>query len=383
MVSSSFLHTLGGVLITVLSETLPLERRVAISPAAAGKLVAAGHTVSVESGAGTAAGYLDADYAGVGAEIIEPGSAASRPGVVVGVNRPDGAFTADHTVIALLDPVWQADATAKLAAGGATLISLEMIPRITRAQTMDVLSSMATVSGTEAVLLAAHKLPKLFPLMMTAAGTVPAAHVFVLGAGVAGLQAIATAKRLGAIVSAYDVRPAAAEQIRSLGARSIELDLDTDDAEDDGGYARALDHDHEAREQAMLAAHIAEADVVITTAAIPGAASPRLVSKEMVESMRPGSVIVDMAAERGGNCEVTEADHEVHHGGVCVLGPTDLASGAAQSASEMFGTNLVNLIRHLAPDGELTIDLDDEITGEIVVATGGQVRHPRVLEACS
>ncbi len=367
--------------ISVVKEVLLLEKRVALSPDTTAKLVSDGHDVSVETGAGLQAGYPDSLYVDAGATMVDAATASGTPGLVLAINRPAGPFSAGQTVLALLDPLWRPEESQALGQGGATLISLELMPRITRAQSMDVLSSMSTVSGTEAVLLAARRLPKLFPLMMTAAGTIPAAKALILGAGVAGLQAIATAKRLGAIVEGYDVRPAAAEQIRSLGAKAVELELETSDSEDAGGYAKAQSEDVAARQLELLAHHVSEADVVITTAAIPGMASPRLITTDMVEAMRPGSVIVDLAAERGGNCDLTKLDEEVIHNDVLILGPSDMASWSAQSASQMFGNNLVTLIRHLSDDGELVIDLDDEITAGIVVAKDGEILHPRVRGA--
>lgn len=362
------------MLITVLSATGDRERRVALTPDGVAKLVADDHEVAVVAGAGERAGFADHTYIEAGASVIDASTARSRPGVLLAIDRPTSdptPFGPDQTVIGPFDPRWRPEPILELAVGGATLIAPELMPRITRAQTMDVLSSMATVVGTEAVLVAARRLPKLFPLMMTAAGTIPPATVLVLGAGVAGLQAIATARRLGAVVEGYDVRPAAAEQIRSLGAKAIDLDIDTSGSEDAGGYARAqADHVAE-RQQAALTEHVAGADVIVTTAAIPGKASPLLVTKAMVEAMAPGSVIIDLAAERGGNCAVTQADEEVVHHGVLVLGPTDLVSSTANSASRMFSNNLVALIRHLDHEGTLRLDKDDEITAAIVVAEGG------------
>ncbi len=361
-------------MITVLDATDDRERRVALTPDSVGKLVSDGHRVAVVSGAGARAGFTDARYEAAGADIVDESTARATSGIVLTIGPPTAgpaSFSPDQTLIGLLDPRWRPGPIATLAAAGATIIALELMPRITRAQSMDVLSSTATVVGTEAVLLAARHLPKMFPLMMTAAGTIPPAKVLVLGAGVAGLQAIATARRLGAVVEAYDVRPAAAEQIRSLGAKAIDLDLDTEDAEGAGGYATAQSDAVAERQRAALAAHIAAADVVITTAAIPGAASPLLVTTAMVDAMAPGSVIVDLAAERGGNCELTEADREVLHCGVKVLGPTDLASWAAHSASQMFSTNVLTLIRHLDAEGALQLDMADEITSAIVVAKDG------------
>lgn len=350
----------------------------ALTPDHVGKLVADGHDVVLTSGAGNRAGFTDQSYVDAGAGIVDDETARARSGLLLTIGPPDpgpAPFRSDQILIGLLDPRWRPDPIAVLAAGGATVLALELMPRITRAQSMDVLSSMATVVGTEAVLLAALRLPKLFPLMMTAAGTIAPARVLILGAGVAGLQAIATARRLGAVVEAYDVRPAAVEQIQSLGARAIELDVETTNSEDESGYARVQADDVAARQQAALAVHVAAADVVITTAAIPGAASPRLITTSMVEAMAPGSVIVDLAAERGGNCELTVADREVVHHGVLILGPTNLVSSSAHSASQMFSTNLLTLIRHLDDNGRCRLDNDDEITSAIIVASNGALRH--------
>ncbi len=382
--------------IAVLAEHTAGERRVALTPDAATKLVGDGHTVELEPGAGLATGFDDDAYRAAGAEIATDRAAAiATDGVLVSVTRPDVAtlpgLGAGHTFLTLLDPLWQPGPVAELAATGATALSLELVPRITRAQSMDVLSSMATVAGYQAVLVGAARSPRMFPLLMTAAGTVPAARVLILGAGVAGLQAIATARRLGAVVEAFDIRPAAAEQIRSLGAKSVVLRLDPADSEDSedpespedsGGYAKAQDDDVQARQQAALTPHVAAGDLIITTAAIPGVRSPLLVTAAMVEAMRPGSLIIDMAAERGGNCEVTVADQEIVHAGVTVLGPTHLESGAARSASLMFASNLVTLLRHLADDdGALVIDRDDEITAAMLVAVDGGIVNDRVAAA--
>ncbi len=368
--------------ISVVKETAPGERRVALSPQGVSKLVALGHSVSAETGCGVAAGLVDDDYREAGAEVSDRSSLLQRGGVVLGIEAVRSGVNDSHVVIGLVDPLWRPVDVQTLAATGATVLSLELIPRITRAQSMDVLSSMATVAGYEAVLLAAARLPKMFPLLMTAAGTVPAARTLVLGAGVAGLQAIATAKRLGSVVQAYDVRPAATEQIESVGGRSIRLDLDTAQSEDSGGYAKAQGDDVQARQQQQLTPFVAESDIVITTAAIPGAKSPELITAAMVSEMRPGSVVVDMAAERGGNCAVTIADQDVEHDGVLVLGPTDLASRSAASSSQMFSNNLVTLLTHLTgDDGELHIDTDDEITAGTLVARNGAIVHQRVTDA--
>jgi len=370
------------VRLVVLRESDARERRVAITPAGVAELIKAGHIVVVESGAGDRSGFIDDSYSSAGATVTDHDDALGDDGIVIAIDGHVAGLAERHTVVGLIDPLWRSRDTAELAATGATVISLDLIPRSTRAQTMDVLSSMATVAGNEAVLLAARWLPKMFPLMMTAAGTVPPARVLVLGAGVAGLQAIATAKRLGAVVEAYDVRPAAAEQIRSVGAKVVELDIETDQAEDAGGYATEQAADTTSRQQGLLAAHVARADVVITTAAIPGAASPLLVTTAMVEAMAPGSVIVDMAAEHGGNCELTQLDETVVHGGVSIFGPSDLASGASATASQMFTNNVISLLDHLVDDDgdTLGLDGDDEIATAILVARAGVVVHTRVLE---
>jgi NAD(P) transhydrogenase subunit alpha len=360
--------------IGLLCESDPLERRVSLTPDAVANLVEAGHEVTVHQGAGLRAGHDDAAYDAAGAAVVASVDAVlDRSELVVQVSTVPTGLGPDHTLIGLLEPMWRWERTAELATTGASLLALELVPRITRAQSMDVLSSMALVAGDQAVLLAAARSPKLWPLLMTAAGTVRPARVLVLGAGVAGLQAIATARRLGAVVSGYDVRPAAGEQIRSLGATAVELELPIESAEDESGYARAQSDAVADRQRAALVPVVGGADVVISTAAIPGAASPILITTEAVEAMAPGSVIVDLAAERGGNCELTKADAEVVHGGVTILGPTDLASRAAATASQLYATNVVNLVAHLNADGELVLDPDDEITTAMLVAAGGRV----------
>jgi NAD(P) transhydrogenase subunit alpha len=353
-------------------------------------LVAASHQVEVEVGAGLRAGFTDAHYREAGANIAQRGAVIGSSGVVVQVNGPTAEELAspewqqlgtNHTLVALHDPLWLPERADALAKTDAAIVSLELIPRTTRAQSMDVLSSMATVAGYEAALLGADRLPKMLPMMMTAAGTVPPARFVILGAGVAGLQAIATARRLGAVVEAYDIRPAAMEQIESVGAKAIEIDLSGpsgESTEDAGGYAKEQTDDVNRRQNELLTPYIADADVVISTAAIPGAASPELVTSEMVEAMRPGSVIVDLAAERGGNCRLTVADEEVQHDGVLILGPTDLASRAAATSSQMFSNNVISLLKHLTADGEPTFDMTDEITAGTVVAHSGHVIHPAV-----
>ena len=359
--------------IAVLCERRAGDRRVAVTPEATGALVVDGHSVVVETGAGAAAGMPDDAYLAAGASIApDPAAAIGEGGVVVSVNGPTdgealGHLGTDHVVVGLFDPVWRPDVAVEVAATGATMLALDLVPRSTRAQAVDVLSSQATVEGFQSVLLAAGRLPKMLPLLMTAAGTVPPARVLVLGAGVAGLQAIATARRLGAVVEGFDIREEALEQIRSLGAKSI----DPPPAPEDGVPDAVLIHE-------VLTPHVAEADVVIAAAQIPGRQSPLLVTESMVTGMRPGSVLVDLAVQRGGNCEVSIADTEVDHGGVTVLGPTDLASGSALTASRMFATNVTNLVRMLDRDGESFVDPDDDVLGGMLVATGGEVVHPVV-----
>ena len=359
--------------IAVLCERRAGERRVAVTPEATGALVVDGHSVVVETGAGAAAGMPDDTYLAAGASIApDPAAAIGEGGVVVSVNGPTdrealGHLGADHVVVGLFDPVWRPDVAVEVAATGATMLALDLVPRSTRAQAVDVLSSQATVEGFQSVLLAAGRLPKMLPLLMTAAGTVPPARVLVLGAGVAGLQAIATARRLGALVEGFDIREEALEQIRSLGAKSI----DPPPAPEGGVPDAVLIHE-------VLTPHVAEADVVIAAAQIPGRQSPMLVTESMVTGMRPGSVLVDLAVQRGGNCEVSIADTEVDHGGVTVLSPTDLASGSALTASRMFATNVTNLVRMLNRDGESFVDPDDDVLVGMLVATAGEVVHPVV-----
>ena len=381
-------------------ETFPGERRVAIVPAVMPTLKKLGIEVVVESGAGEAAGFPDAAYAAEKAVI------ASRQDVfqadIVAVVRTPGANPAagsadlpllrgDQILIGFAEPLTAVEAARQVAERGATLVAMELVPRITRAQSMDALSSMATVAGYKAVLLAASVLPRMFPMLNTAAGTVAAARVFVIGAGVAGLQAIATARRLGARVEAYDVRPAVKEQIQSLGARFVELPIEAGDAQDAGGYAKAQDESFYRRQRDMMLKTVTATDAVITTAAIPGKRAPILITAEMVQAMPPGSVIVDLAAATGGNCELTQPDETVVRHGVTIIGPTNLPASVPYHASQMYARNVVTIVQHLVqrekgPDGKatgaprLTLDMNDEITKEIVVTRGGGVVHPRVRE---
>jgi NAD(P) transhydrogenase subunit alpha len=304
----------------------------------------------------------------------------------LGANPEEGKADLDlmrdgQSIVGMCEPLTEHDSTNAIAKTGATLFSMEMMPRITRAQSMDVLSSMATIAGYKAVLLAANDLPKMFPMMMTAAGTIAPARVFVVGAGVAGLQAIASAKKNGAIVQAYDVRPAVKEQVESLGGKFVELELETDTAEDAGGYAKELGEDFYRKQREMMTTVIADSDVVITTAAIPGKKAPILVTTEMVKGMHPGSVVVDLAAERGGNCELTEPGETVIVDGVKIIGPMNIPTTVPYHASQMYAKNVATFIQHLVEEGDLKIDTEDEITAGTLITQGGKVVNPRILEA--
>ena len=340
-------------------------------------LVDAGHEVRVESGAGVSAGVADADYEAAGARVSADALAGAE--LVVKVQPPRGEelgrLPEGSALVALLRPLDEPELARDLAARKVDAFSLELVPRITRAQSMDVLSSQATVAGYRAVLLAASRLPKMFPMLVTAAGTISPARVFVIGAGVAGLQAIATAKRLGAVVEAFDTRAAAAEQVESLGARFVVLDLDAGDAEDAGGYAKAQDEAFYERQRELMGEQAAACDIVITTALVPGREAPLLIDEAGIRKMRPGSVVVDLAAANGGNCAPSRADEEVDVGGVTVLGPTNLPSDLPQNASQMFSKNVVTLVKHLAPEDGLAFDLEDEITSGSLVTRGGEVVH--------
>ena len=379
------------MIVAVPQETFPGEHRVALVPAGVVALTKKSLHCKIESQAGKSAGFDDDAYRAAGAEIIvDRDHLLSMADIVLQVRtlganteQPPGdldAMQAGTVVVGSADPLGNPSAVREYADRKLTLFALELLPRITRAQSMDILSSMATIGGYKAALLAAHELPKMFPLLMTAAGTLTPAKVLVIGAGVAGLQAIATARRLGAIVQAYDVRPAAREQIESLGAAAVELDLATDDAEDKGGYAKALSPEQEERQREQLADVVADCDVVITTAAIPGRPSPRLVTKAAVERMSRGSVIVDLAAERGGNCELSAPDELVEHGGVRIFGLTNLPSTAPLHASQMYSNNLVNFVSLITKDGKLAIDTDDEIIRETMATHDGKITNERLKQ---
>ena len=378
------------MLVSVLKETFPGERRVALVPASISALTKAGIHVVVESDAGLAAGFTDDQYTEKGAKVTGDREELFHADVVLqvrslGANQEAGRTDLEHlgedqVVIGMCDPLGAAEAARDLAATGASVFALELIPRITRAQSMDVLSSMATIAGYKAVLLAANHLPKIVPMMMTAAGTLSAAKVFVIGAGVAGLQAIASSRRLGAIVQAYDVRPAVKEQIESLGAKFVEMELDAGQSEDKGGYAKAMDEAFYQKQRDLMASVVAQCDVCITTAAIPGKESPLLVTAEAVRGMRAGSVIVDLAAERGGNCELSQADRTVVEHGVTILGPTNLPSEVPQHASQMFAKNLTTFLLHLTEAGRLNLNLEDEIICDTLLVHRGEFVNSRLRE---
>lgn len=372
------------------TETYPGEARVALVPAVLAPLAKAGIKTMVQSGAGEAAGLLDSAYIDRGATIGTREEIFAQADVILQVRayssnpvngRSDLALLRPgQVVIGFTDPLTNAQGVAEMAARGATVFSTELMPRITRAQSMDVLSSQATVGGYKAVLMAAASLPKMFPMLTTAAGTLRPAKAFVIGAGVAGLQAIATAKRLGAVVEAYDVRPAVKEQVQSVGAKFVEMELETSGAEDKGGYAKEQGEDFLRKQRELMTRVVAATDVVITTAAIPGKKSPVLITEDMVKAMQPGSVIVDLAAERGGNCELTEADKTVVRHGVTIHGPTNLPATVPFHASSMYAKNLVTFLTHLAPKGEFLWDMTDQITTETLLAKDGEVVLPRLRE---
>jgi H+-translocating NAD(P) transhydrogenase subunit alpha len=369
-------------------ETWAGENRVALIPSAAAALKKSGLEVVVEQDAGAAAGFPSTAYEQAGASVASRDTVFSTADILLQVR----AVPADvarlrrgQAVIGFADPLGGPDAIRALAQTGVSAFSMELMPRITRAQSMDALSSMATIAGYKGVLMAADHLPRIFPMLMTAAGTVTAARVFIVGAGVAGLQAIATARRLGAKVEAYDVRPAVKEQVQSLGARFVEMALETGDAEDRGGYAKAQDESFYRRQREMMLKVVAGSDVVITTALIPGKRAPILVTAEMVEGMAPGSVVVDLAAERGGNCELTRPDEIVVHKGVTILGPSNPPSLVPNHASQMYSKNIVTFLTHLlGKDGakkpSLEIDPSDEITRETLLTRDGDVVHARVKD---
>jgi NAD(P) transhydrogenase subunit alpha len=375
--------------VAVLKESFPGERRVALVPASIAAIKKLGMDVVVEAGAGESAGFPDDAYRAAGAAIVSRDGAFDADCLLAvrtcgacgdGWCHDRDRLRAGVVLIGLCDPLSAPDACREAAEKGATLFSLELVPRITRAQSMDVLSSQANIAGYRAVLLAANTLPRIFPMMTTAAGTITPAKVLVLGAGVAGLQAIATAKRLGAQVNAYDVRPAVKEQVQSLGAKFVELPLETAASETAGGYAKAMGEEFYAKQRELLGKVVAESDVVICTALVPGQKAPVLVTADMVSRMKPGSVIVDMAAERGGNCEGSRPDETIVIDGVTILGPTNLAADVAGHTSQLYAKNITTFLAHLVKSGLPDVAADDEICRDTLVARGGQLVHPKIRE---
>jgi H+-translocating NAD(P) transhydrogenase subunit alpha len=379
------------MIVGVPRESFPGELRVALTPAVVPSLAKAGLEVVVEAGAGVRAGYPDANYVSKGAKILAQRAEVFRAADIIvqvlcyGSNDKSGKddlplFRRDQILIGFLRPLGSLETVQEIAGAGVASFSLELMPRTTRAQSMDALSSMGTICGYKAVLIAADTLPRIFPMLTTAAGTITPGRVFIIGAGVTGLQAIATARRLGAVTSAYDMRPAAKEQVHSLGARFVELPIEATDAQDAGGYARAQGEDFYRRQRELLARVVAESDVVITAAVIPGQKSPVLVTGEMVARMAPGSVIVDLASERGGNCELTKTGEVVIEHGVSIIGWINIAGRVPYHASQLYGRNLSAFLLHLVQDGKPRLNLEDEIIHSTLVTREGQIVNPRVRE---
>ena len=379
------------MIIGVPKETYPGERRVALVPMVVPNLLKAGFEVVVQTGAGQEAGYPDAQYIEKGAKILPDRAAVFSAAEIIvqvlcyGSNDITGKedlplLRRGQALIGFLRPLGSREVIEEVAATGVTAFSVELVPRTTRAQSMDALSSMGTICGYKAVLSAADKHPRIFPMLTTAAGTITPARVLVIGAGVAGLQAIATARRLGAVASAYDLRPAAKEQVQSLGGRFVELPIEAKDAQDERGYGRAQDETFYARQRELLGKVVAESDVVITAAVIPGKKSPVLVTEDMVKKMAPGSVVFDLAGERGGNCELTQTGKTVVVHGVTIIGAINLASGVPYHASQMYARNLTAFLLHLVKDGKLQLNLEDEIIRETLVTHGGEIVNQRVRD---
>jgi NAD(P) transhydrogenase subunit alpha len=370
-------------------ETAEGERRVALTPQSVTQLAVEGNEVLVQAGAGEASSILDADFAAAGATVVPDAvTLYAQAEMVLRVGRPSdeevGQLRPNTLLIGTLGTLANPELARRLAGQGVTAVSMDAIPRITRAQSMDSLSSQSTVGGYKAVILAAERLPKFFPLLTTAAGTVRPARGIIMGAGVAGLMAIGTARRLGAVVEATDVRPVVKEQVQSLGATFLEVEMTDEEkanAQTEGGYAREMGPDYQRRQAELIAAHIRDADFIITTALIPGRPAPRLVTEEMVKSMKPGSVIIDMAAEAGGNCELTEPGREVVKHGVRIVGITNLPATMPGSATQMYSRNVQTLVQHLVKDGKLELNFDDEITRGATITHGGQVVHEATARA--
>jgi NAD(P) transhydrogenase subunit alpha len=379
------------MIVGVPRESFPGERRVAMVPAVIPSLTKAGLEVVVEAGAGKEAGYLDTEYAAKGAKILRTRAEVFAAADIVvqvlcyGSNDKTGKadvplYRPNQVLIGFMRPLGSLETIQEIASKGVSAFSIELMPRTTRAQSMDALSSMATISGYKAVLIAADTLPKLFPMLTTAAGTITPARVFIIGCGVAGLQAIATARRLGAVVSAYDLRPAVKEQVQSLGGRFVEIAVEAKDAQDARGYATAQGEEFYKKQRELLGKVVAESDVVVTAAVIPGKKSPILVTKEMVDGMAPGSVVVDLAAERGGNCELTRAGEKVEEHGVTIIGSINLASTVPYHASQMYAKNVATFLLYMIKEGKLQINPQDEIVRETLLTQGGEIVSVRLRE---
>jgi NAD(P) transhydrogenase subunit alpha len=379
------------MIVGVPKEIYPHERRVALVPAAIPSLTKAGLEVVVETGAGDEAGYRDAAYVEKGAKIMPARASVFELADIIlqvlcyGANDITGEadlplFRRDQVLIGFLRPLGSSEVVQQIAATGVTSFAVELVPRTTRAQSMDALSSMATIAGYKAVLMAADALPRIFPMLTTAAGTITPARVLVMGVGVAGLQAIATSRRLGAVVSAYDLRPAVKEQVQSLGARFVELPIEAKNAQDSRGYGTAQDEAFYAKQRELLTKVVSESDVVITTAVVPGKKAPVLVTTEMVKGMARGSVIFDLAAERGGNCESTKPGQTVIEHGVTIIGALNVASGVPYHASQTYARNITTFLLHMTKDGKLQINLEDDIIRETLLTRGGEVVNTRVRE---
>ncbi len=375
------------MIVGIVKESFAGEQRVALTPNVLGLLSKISLEVVLESSSGEPAGFLDQDYVDNGAKVANSrDDVFSQADIIcqvrtIGANPQDRQsdlklMRSDQIIIGHCEPLTTVDPIKTLAGSGVTSFALELMPRITRAQSMDVLSSQATIAGYKAVLLAAEHLPKMFPMMMTAAGTIAPAKVFIVGAGVAGLQAIASARKLGAVVTAYDIRPVVKEQVESLGAKFLEIELPaTDDSEDKGGYAKSMDDEFYRKQREAMTQAVGDSDVVITTAAIPGKKSPILVTATMIDGMAPGSVIVDLAAERGGNCEPTKADEIVIHNGVTILGPTTLPSTVPYHASQMYAKNVATFLKEITNEGQIELDEDNEVITGTLLTKGGEIVH--------
>ena len=378
------------MIVAIPTEIASGERRVAIVPSAVESLGKLGATVRVQAGAGAAAGFPDGEYRDAGAEIVDDAATLlGQADIVLKLQPPREREGGGHEVddlrkgaalISFLRPLDEPELAARLAKQRVNAFSMELMPRITRAQSMDALSSQSTIAGYRAVLLAATALPRIFPMLVTAAGTLKPARLLVIGAGVAGLQALGTAKRLGAVTFAYDTRPVVKEQVESLGARFVELALDAGDAQDAGGYAKAQTEEFYREQRRQLGEHVASCDVVITTALVPGQPAPLLIEEEAVRQMKPASVIVDLAAEKGGNCACTEADRDVVAHGVTIIGHTNLPAEVPAHASQMYAKNLLTFLDHLIDEGSLVIDREDEITAGTLVTTEGEIVNETIRQ---